>query len=199
MSAHRLTTYATIPVLTAGEIRHYRRIDDGVDDSELDTLITRSTRWCENYCQRAFITQTWTLTLDGFGDCTYMNNGMIYVPRPPLIGVSSIAYLDTAGTSQTWSSSLYRVDATSEPGRIEPAYGQTYPTTRGVTGDVTITHTCGYGAAASAVPGDIKQAIVLLVGHWYENREAVLVGTISKQVEFSVESLLEPYVYKNYA
>ncbi|MCW5861278.1 MAG: head-tail connector protein, partial [Caldilineales bacterium] len=38
----------------------------------------------------------------------------------------------------------------------------------------------GYGAA-SAVPTRYKQALKLLVGHWYENREAILAtGAIPK-------------------
>ncbi|WP_145502061.1 head-tail connector protein [Yersinia similis] len=40
---------------------------------------------------------------------------------------------------------------------------------------------------------DIDTAILLLIGHWYTNREAVLVGTISKQLELTVESLLQPH------
>lgn len=40
---------------------------------------------------------------------------------------------------------------------------------------------------------DIDTAILLLIGHWYTNREAVLIGSTSKQLEFTIESLLQPY------
>jgi hypothetical protein len=35
-----------------------------------------------------------------------------------------------------------------------------------------------------------KHAIKLLVAHWFRNREAVLVGTISKDMEKAVDALL---------
>lgn len=196
--AHRLTTAPTTTVVSASDAMQHCRIVDTEDTTYLDSLIARATRHCENICKRAFITQTWTLTMDSWSDCKYVTDGIIYVPRAPLIAVSSITYLDTNGTSQTLAADQYRVDAASQPGRIEQAYGVSWPTTRGVIGDVTIVHTCGYGAAAS-VPDDIKHAVLLLVGHWYENREAVLVGSISKELEFAVTSLLDPYIMEAYA
>lgn len=37
---------------------------------------------------------------------------------------------------------------------------------------------------------DVQQAILLLVGHWYANREAVVVGQTSQQVPLAFERLL---------
>jgi hypothetical protein len=56
----------------------------------------------------------------------------------------------------------------------------------------------GYGAA-SAVPDDAKQAILLLASHWVENREAVLSGTISKEIELSYTALTDRLKWGNYA
>lgn len=37
---------------------------------------------------------------------------------------------------------------------------------------------------------DIEQAVLLLVGHWYANREAVVVGSITSAMPLAVERLL---------
>lgn len=54
----------------------------------------------------------------------------------------------------------------------------------GITGAGTGTHFFG------VVPAKVRQAMKLLIGHWYEHREGVLTGTISKQIELSVHALL---------
>lgn len=41
------------------------------------------------------------------------------------------------------------------------------------------------------VPGPLQQAILMLVAHWDQRRESVLTGVMSKEVEFSVSSLLQ--------
>ena len=37
---------------------------------------------------------------------------------------------------------------------------------------------------------DVEQAILLVVGHWYANREAVVTGTIATLIPLAVERLL---------
>ncbi len=43
------------------------------------------------------------------------------------------------------------------------------------------------------ITDDIKLAIMMMVGHWYENREPVNIGNIVNEVPFSFRFLLEPY------
>jgi uncharacterized phage protein (predicted DNA packaging) len=41
-----------------------------------------------------------------------------------------------------------------------------------------------------ALTKDVRQAVLLLVGHWYANREAVVIGTITAEVPLAVDRLL---------
>lgn len=41
-----------------------------------------------------------------------------------------------------------------------------------------------------AAPADIQQAVKLLVGHWFENRESVVVGTTASEVPMSIQMLI---------
>ena len=114
----------------------------------------------------------------------------IYLPRPPLQSVTSIVYTDSEGAHYTVDADSYIADTASELGSIVLSYGASWPSvTLRPTAGVEITYVAGYGDAAS-VPQRAKQAILLLVGHWYEQREAVLAGSISKEIEFAVHSLL---------
>ena len=44
---------------------------------------------------------------------------------------------------------------------------------------------------------DITTAMLLLINHWYENRGAVIVGSISSPLPMAVESLIGPYQFYN--
>jgi len=57
------------------------------------------------------------------------------------------------------------------------------------------TYPAGYAGTAPvwAAPADIQQAVLLLVGHWFENREAGVVGTTSEEVELGLEWLLQAH------
>jgi uncharacterized phiE125 gp8 family phage protein len=162
-----------------------RNAATSTEDDLITDMITEAREYCENYQNRAYINQTWDFYLDEFPD-----DGIIKIPRPPLSSVTSITYYDSANALQTLSASYYVTDTTSEPGRVCLAYGYTWPTTYDRPGAVIVRFVAGYGAAASAVPRRVKNAMRLLIGHRYQNREAVLVGSISKSIELAVESLL---------
>lgn len=39
-------------------------------------------------------------------------------------------------------------------------------------------------------------AIKLLVAHWYENRQAVVIGQVSKQLEYSLQSIMMQLMFE---
>ncbi len=84
------------------------------------------------------------------------------------------------------------------PGRVTTVYGGTWPASMEDNDAVVVTWWAGYGAAGSSVPAAIRHAILMLVGYWYENRSTVLVGSISKPLEFAVESLLSSQKWGGY-
>lgn len=166
------------------EAKAHVRQDQADDDGSLTALIVAARDWVENFTGRQLITATWRLSLDGFPR-------ELRLPRPRLIDVSSLVYDASDGTETTLAPASYRIDADSEPARIQPAYGESWPTTLCQSNAVRITYTAGYGNAA-AVPQAIKQAMLLLISHWYEFREPVVQGAV-QHLPLAVESLLRPY------
>lgn len=188
------TPPASEPITTA-EAKSHLRVDISDDDTLIDSLVTAARVHVENITRRQLITATWVESFDCFPDNRYCP---IYLSKPPLASVSSIEYVDTDGNTTTWSSSNYRVDTASQPGRITPAYNEDWPTdVRDVTNAVSITYVAGYGSATD-VPGPIRSAILLLVAHWYENREAVVIGATVKELPIAVDHLLSDYLMRGY-
>ena len=135
----------------------------------------------EVYTGRAFATQTLQLTIDGDWP-----EGCIALPRPPLQSVTSIQYTDTSGVLQTLAADQYRVDTTAHQGVIQPAYGVTWPAVRDQSRTIVVTYVAGY----TQIPDPIRQAILMLTNHYFENREAVIVGSSATELPLAVEPLL---------
>ena len=180
------STAPTIEPVSLAEAKLHARIDGDDDNALVSLWISAARRYCETATGRQLINASWTWKLPYFPA-----SSEFAVPKPSLSSVTSIAYIDTAGSSQTLSSStVYEVDTTSEPGRIALRYGQTWPGTRSDINAVTVIFVAGYGDAKTDVPETFRQAILLLVSHWNEHREAATELQMVKEVPMAVKSLL---------
>lgn len=184
--AIRQTVAPTIEPVSLDEVKLHLRLDSGSsEDTLLSSLIATARQYCEQYQRRAYITQTWELWLDRFPTVP-----VIDIPLPPLQSIISIKYYDTANSEYTLAASEYFADIKSQPGRISLHYGKTWPSlTLRPSNAVCITFVCGYGATAASVLERIRQAILLTIGHLYENREAVS-NVQAYVVPMTVDSLL---------
>ena len=195
----KLITKPTSEPVTLAEAKAHLRVVNDAEDSLINGLITAAREYCEYYQNRAYITQTWELWLDKWPEKNF-----IKIPKPPLQSVQSVKYYgidDTDDTEYTLDTEEYYIDDKSEPGRVSLAYNKSWPsvTLRPISG-ICVTFTVGYLPAgegenedpAGNVPQGVKQAILLLVGHWYENREASIIGHVSREIEFAAHALLWP-------
>lgn len=182
MMAITQTVAPTLEPVTIEEALSHLRIDGTDEDAYVGSLLIAARRYAENVLQRQIMRATFTLTLDYFPDT-------ILLPYPPLGAVSSITYADSSGTTQTLSASIYQVVNDPHGASIVPSYGNVWPATRTKPEAVTVTYTAGWSTRA-LVPQTIKQAILLIIGHWFENREAVTTGTTINEFPMAVESLL---------
>lgn len=165
---------STEPVST-DEVKSQARIVSSSEDTLIAEYATSARLWAEEYLGRALTAQQYYLYLDNFPYYCWNRfrpHGEIIVPKPPLVSVDEITYLDTDGVSQTVDAANYIVDSADEPGRIVPAYQQYWPGTRCQTNAVRVTFTCGYGAESPAtVPEPIKTAIKGVAAWLFQNRE----------------------------
>lgn len=188
-----VVTNPTLEPVSVDEAKAHLRVDTASEDDLIKGWIAAARRWCETYTNRRFINTTIRYTLDAFSD-------EMEIPVSPLASVSSITYTDVDGASQTLSASVYQVDTYSQPGRVVLAYNQTWPLIRSeVVNPVQINAVVGYGATPDSVPDGIKAAIKLLVGHWFEHREAVNIGNIVNDIPLTVHSLLYPFRLMEFA
>lgn len=178
---------ATVAVATCDfGVSIIKQAGPSVEDDLLNALITVARQDCEKFQRRSYLTQTWELWLDDWPDEDHID-----LPLPPVQSVTSIKYYDTSDTEATFSSDDYFVDTKSEPGRVALNYGENWPTTTlRPTNGICVTYKTGYGDERSDVPSNVKQAMLLIIGHLYENREDVVTGVVPAPIPNGAQSLL---------
>lgn len=184
-----LITPPTVGAVSLDAMKSFSRFDLDDQDATFATLIEAATEHVQQATGRQFVQATFDLTLDGFP--LWMP---IYVPRSPLASVTSVKYVDRADVEQTLDSANYIVHTDREPGLIEPLI--TWPATAIREDAVTVRFVAGYPGVGSpvdpagAVPGRAKMAIMGLVAHWFEHREAGVAGTTVTEVPVHVGRLI---------
>lgn len=191
--ATRLITPPAAEPVTLADAKTHLRVDHSADDTLIESLIVAARQHVENVTWRALVTQTWEISL-----AAWPVGGRIELPFPPLQSVTWVKITDDAGAVTTVDSGLYVVDTYATPGAVLPRAGESWPSFRpAAVNPIVVRYAAGYGAAAD-VPALLKAAVRLLVGHWYENREAAVVaaGTVASELPLAVESIVTQYMVR---
>jgi uncharacterized phiE125 gp8 family phage protein len=191
-AAQRQGTIVKVPPeghpLSVADAKRQLRIedDDTTQDDHVATLIAAAHRKVENELGYPILRQTRTTHLFGF-PC-----GPIWLGGGKGLSVGAVRYVDAAGLPQVLPTTDYIVDAVSRPATLCAAPTKTWPATQSRPGAVEIDWTAG-AAKAADVDEDLIHAMKLLVGHWDQNREAVVIGTTTAEIAKSVDWLLEDH------
>ena len=166
------------------------------DPAYIEGLISAAREQVEGYeCRIQLLDATYDGYLDSF-PCA----NVIELPKPPLLDVVGVFYIDTDGVEREFTSWTDKLNWTpgvipSElpaPGYILLDYEESWPSTRCQPDAVRIRFRCGFGDEAADVPRAIKQWIMIAAGTMYEHREKEISGTIISRFEF-IGGLLDPW------
>ena len=182
MSGVLLNAPAIEPVSLA-EAKAFLRIEHDDDDDVIAALIAGARIYIEAQTRRALITQSWRLTRDA-----WPQTGRIAVRPAPLQSIEAARVHDGGGEPIELDVEGFFVDAAGSELVFAPWLMPQPGRAAGIELDVTL----GFGDAAVDVPEPLRQAIRLLVGHWYENRGLVAAGP-APLLPMTVPAMLAPY------
>jgi uncharacterized phiE125 gp8 family phage protein len=170
--------------VTLAEAKAQCSIDAG--DTTFDTLLTgyiaAARGYVERYTGHILVRREMTEVLAGYPTCARR----IELPWRPIVSVDTIAHTDTDGADQTFEDFMATIGR--YPVRIYEGAGASWPSTLDNSA-VTVTFTAGY--AAGEEPAELLQAMLLLIGHWFEVRETVNVGNVVSEVPFATKALMD--------
>ncbi len=188
--------------ITLAEAKAYLRETSSDHDDLITALITDAREEIEADTWRALVPLTKTVQLRGFpvaepGAFGLVNPAplQIVLPRPPLISIESLTYIDAAGVERSYDVETLRIDIRHEPGTIEPPYGSTWPETRDDPAAVVIEFVCGY-PTTDDVPQMLKAAVRLILSQLYEHAEPTELaraGGGTGQTRTTLDRILEKF------
>jgi uncharacterized phiE125 gp8 family phage protein len=169
-------------IVTLEEVKGHLRVEHSDEDAYITTLIKVATEYCENFIGRFIKQRIVEIILDTFP------SKVLKLPITPILDVNSIHYTNSKEEEIYIEPSNYVKILETQPPII--VHKDKWPKdVIDIPGKVRIEVKAGY----ETVPQSIKQAVLLLCGHFYENREAVSKKGEFKELPFSVSALLYPY------
>jgi len=168
----RITAPATEPV-TLAEAKLYLRVDNSAEDALITDLIVAARMSAENYLKSSLITQSWKLVYNDYVD------GRVILPMSPIASVSSVTIVARDGSTQTFPSANYYLNAAKTKLIFDSA---------AMGFAIEIVYVAGYGNAAQ-VPQPIKYGILAHIAAMYDERGLLGQANLPPQVS----SLYAPF------
>jgi uncharacterized phiE125 gp8 family phage protein len=166
MTSYLLAGPAEEPVSLV-EAKAFLKVDDAAEDGLITTLIGAARLHVEGVTGKALLAQSWRIVLDDWPD-----NGVVKLPVSPLIAITGISATDDNGGGHEIALDQFR----SELDRlIVPRLVVGMPMLQERQG-IEIDYVAGFGTEPEEVPADLRQAMLGLIAHWHEHRDAVIVA-----------------------
>lgn len=183
MTSYLLAGPAEEPVSLAGA-KAFLKVDDTAEDGLIATLIAAARLHIEGVTGRALLAQSWRVVLDDWPD-----NRVVKLPVSPLIAVTEISATDDNGASHELALDQF---AAGPDRLIVPRVVIGMPMLQERHG-IEIDYVAGFGTEPEEVPADIRQALLGLVAHWHEHRDAVIVAGSGAVVPSGFDRLVAAY------
>jgi uncharacterized phiE125 gp8 family phage protein len=184
MSSILLTGPAVEP-LSLDDARSFLRVEHDDDDPLISALIVSARMHVEGQGKTALISQDWRIVLD-----CWPHHGRIAVRPGPLKALKAARVYDCHGEPQTIDTQAFVPDRGASTLAFMP---WTMPVPGRIAAGIELDVTVGFGDAAADVPEPLRQAIRLLVAHWYENRGLVAAADKSTVLPSTVAALISSY------
>jgi len=209
-SGVKVITQPTVEPITLDEAAMHLRldsIDSPPEYSDADLVqwqISAAREYCEQYLGRSLALQTLEYGANAFANQYDVWDG-IALPMGPVIAITGFTYVNDAGETVvmddgTGSPTLvqYELDTFSDPPRVRLPYLGTWPIARYHPGSIRIRYLAGYSVPAESptpdypLPFSLRAAMLLVLGHLYEQREHTTPETLS-EIPLGAKSLMDPW------
>ncbi len=184
MLLRRTVAATTLPVSMTQALDHLRISESGptIDGTLIEGLLESACDLVAEMSGRSLAAETWVAAYP------YLS-GDLRLPKGPVIDVTSVGYFDQSDIAQTLPVTDFYIFTDQDFTVMRPKTGKQWPSASIREDSVSVTFTAGY----SVIPAALRAAILLTLGHLYENRESVVIGSTAVTLPLAVETLIGAY------
>ncbi len=182
---YALMTAPSAEPLTLADVKAHLRIDTTDEDDLLATLIEAAREHLERDTGLCLIAQTWRLYLD-----RWPKDAIVRIAKSPVQAVRSVTVYDAEGTPETLSLAGHLLDGAGRPARL---WLSSPPSPDRALNGIEIDFAAGYGEAGTDVPGTLKRAMLLHIGHMYAFRGVLSPDQQPAGIPDGYERLVSPF------
>lgn len=183
-----LTAGPAVEPVALADAKAHLRVDGTAEDTLIGSLIVTSRLHVEAAMGLALVTQSWSVFRDA-----WPRGPALELPLRPVQSIAAVRLYDEDAAVTTVLAGTYFLDGAGVPARLVRQGAIAWPAPRRTANGIEVAFTAGYGDAAVDVPEPIRQAIMLLIAHWYEHRSPLEVGALARPAPDMVAELLAPY------
>lgn len=183
-----LTSGPGLEPVSLAEAKAHLRVEDDAEDTLIASLIVTSRLHIEAVLGMAFLTQEWSWIIDAWPDLAVLR-----LPLRPVQAITRIRIFGEDGSATSVPPDRYLLDGLGAPARLVRRRGRVWPQPGISASGIEIGLRVGFASKAQDVPHPLRQAVLLLVAHWYEHREPGELGSPAIPVPDEVSRLVAPY------
>ena len=182
-------TPPTLEPVTLADAKAHLRVDATDEDALISRLITGARSELERSLGRALITQSWTYLLDA-----WPHSYAVPLPLAPVQSIESVRIYGPDDSSSVLPPGSYLLDGLGSPARLIRRGTLPWAAPQRLGNGIAIDFTAGHGSLPTDVPAALRIATLILIAHWYENRQlADTGGGAGASLPPMVRDLIDPY------
>jgi uncharacterized phiE125 gp8 family phage protein len=182
-----LTSGPAAEPVTLAEAKAHLRVDGTAEDVLIASLAVTSRLHVEAAAGLALINQGWSYFLDA-----WPSGPALELPLRPVQSISAVRLYDESAVATTLDPATWLLDGAGLPPRLVRQGALLWPKPGRIANGIEVAFVAGWGNAAD-VPSPLRQAVLLLVAHWYEHRSPLEPGAAAAPLPGMVSELLAPY------
>ncbi len=186
--ALQLRSGPAIEPLSLVDTKNFLRVDGSDDDILVASLIAAARVYIETTIGKILINENWSYFID-----KWPTSGTLYLPLSPVQSIEEIRLHENGEAYEVFDPTNYVVDLISHQPRIKLINLTAPPVTGAGLNQIEVRFAAGFGDLESDVPEDLRQAMLMLCAHWYEQREPVGFGGSFNEIPTTITALMNNY------